>query len=59
MNDRIETDDGYTDSPVTFYRVTVFGSRAENAAASFTKGDIVVAAGPPATACPAGPPVTP
>lgn len=45
VNDRIKTDDGYTDGPATFYRVTVFGSRAENAAASFTKGDTVIAAG--------------
>lgn len=45
VSDRIKTDDGYTDGPVTFYRVTVFGSRAENAAASLTKGDTVIVAG--------------
>lgn len=45
VNDRIKTDDGYTDGPATFYRVSVFGSRAENAAASFTKGDTVIVAG--------------
>ena len=46
VNDRVKAEDGsWTDGPATFYRVTAFGSRAENAAASFTKGDTVIAAG--------------
>jgi single-stranded DNA-binding protein len=47
VSDRIKQadDDTYTDGPVTLYRVAVFGSRAENAAASFTKGDTVIVAG--------------
>lgn len=46
LNDRIkQADDTYTDGPVTYYLATVFGSRAENAAASFTKGDTVIIAG--------------
>lgn len=46
VNDRVKAEDGsWTDGPATFYRVTAFGSRAENAAASFTEADTVTAAG--------------
>ena len=47
VTDSIKTDDGYVDGPTNYYRVSVFGSRAENAANSLTKGSRVVFAGPP------------
>ncbi len=45
VTDSIKTDDGYVDGPTNYYRVSVFGSRAENAANSLTKGSRVVFAG--------------
>ena len=47
VTDRAKSDNGdYVDGPTTYYRVSVFGSRAENAMESLTeKGARVVFAG--------------
>lgn len=46
VNNRAKQQDGtWTDGPTSFYRVTTFGARAENAGNSFHKGDTVLVAG--------------
>lgn len=46
LNNRAKQQDGtWTDGPTSFYRVTTFGARAENAGNSFHKGEAVLVAG--------------
>jgi len=46
VNNRVKQQDGtWTDGPTSFYRVTAFGSLAENAMNSLHKGDTVVVSG--------------
>ncbi len=46
MNNRVKIQDGsWTDGPTSFYRVTAFGSLAENAMNSLHKGNTVVVSG--------------
>ncbi len=46
VNNRVKSQDGsWTDGPTSFYRVTAFGSLAENAMNSLHKGDTVVLSG--------------
>lgn len=46
VNNRVKSQDGsWTDGPTSFYRVTAFGSLAENAMDSLHKGDTVVVSG--------------
>ena len=46
VSDRTRDEQGtWTDTPTTYYRVTVFGKRAEHVLDSLHKGDTIVAAG--------------